>query len=65
MPGTGSAPERKVSVVSMQVECPQCGERMLVDIGLNAGPTRNSVVCVGCHKSFVAVFPGSIVGGPF
>lgn len=65
MPGTGPAPEKKVSVLTMQIECPRCGEKMLVDIGLKPNALNNSVECVACRKSFVALVPGPIVRGPF
>jgi transcription elongation factor Elf1 len=65
MHGTGSAPEKKVSAVSMQIECPRCGEKMLVEVGLNPDTRNNSVECVACRKSFVALVPGAIVSGPF
>jgi transcription elongation factor Elf1 len=65
MPGTGSAPEKRISAVSMLIECPRCGEKMLVDVGLNPNTRNNSVECLACRKSFVALVPGAIVGGPF
>jgi transcription elongation factor Elf1 len=65
MPGTGSAPDKNGSVLSIQIECPRCREKMLVDVGLNPDTRNNSVECLACRKSFVALVPGAIVGGPF
>jgi transcription elongation factor Elf1 len=65
MSGTGHAPKKKVSAVAMQIECPRCREKMIVEVGLNPDTRNNSIECVYCRKNFVALVPGPIVKGPF
>ena len=64
MPGTesGSGP---VSQYSMQIECPTCGEKMTLHIGLAGDPKNNLLECIGCHGEIMPLVPGQIVGGPF
>ncbi len=63
MSGTGH--KKKFSTVSVQIECPRCGEKMLVEAKLDPSIRNTIVVCIACRKSFVALVPGPIVKGPF
>jgi DNA-directed RNA polymerase subunit RPC12/RpoP len=49
----------------MQVACPYCQTKMIVNVGSTTETSKNSVQCLGCHKTFVAIVPGPVVGGPF
>jgi predicted RNA-binding Zn-ribbon protein involved in translation (DUF1610 family) len=64
MPGIDSEPVR-VSQCSVQIECPECGEKMIVRIGLTGDPKNNLLECIGCQGEIAALVPGQIVGGPF
>jgi hypothetical protein len=64
MPGTDSELIR-VSQYTLQIECPQCGEKMILQIGLMGEPENSSLACIGCHNEIVPLVPGPIVGGPF
>jgi ribosomal protein S27E len=48
----------------MQIECPQCGQKMIVYIGLR-DPDDSPIECLGCHNTIVPLLPGPIVDGPF
>jgi hypothetical protein len=64
MPGT--EPEaRRVSQYSLHVECPQCGEKMVLYVGLTGDPKDDRLECIACHSEIVCLVPGQIVGGPF
>jgi len=62
----GSNPpiERKAHV-SMMIECPQCGQKMILHVGLIGDPKDNSVECIQCQNHIVPLVPGPIVDGPF
>jgi hypothetical protein len=64
MAGTNSSPSR-FSQYSLEIECPQCGKKMILDIGLMGDPKNNSVNCLGCQNEIVPLVPGPILGGPF
>jgi len=64
MPGTDSE-SRGVSQYSMQIECPRCGKKMTLHIGLTGNPKNNSFECIECHGEILPLVPGQIVGGPF
>jgi hypothetical protein len=64
MPGTNSEWER-VSHYIMQIVCPQCGEKMILYVGLTGDPKNNQLDCPCCRKEFLPLVPGPIVGGPF
>jgi hypothetical protein len=49
----------------MQVACPSCHTKMTVNVGSTTDISKNSVQCLGCDKTFVAIVPGPVVGGPF
>ena len=49
----------------MTTECPECHEKMIVKVGLNAPPGENIVVCPICRSRVVALVPGPIIDGPF
>jgi DNA-directed RNA polymerase subunit RPC12/RpoP len=51
--------------VQMQVECPECREKILLHVGLEPDTANNSVECPNCHHTMVPLVPGPIVGGPF
>jgi hypothetical protein len=54
----------QVSQHSMEIECSQCSDKMLVNIGLNGDPKNNWLECIGCHSEIEPLLPGKIVGGP-
>lgn len=64
MPETSSDSGR-FSRYSMQIECPQCGEKMILHVGLTGDPKNNQLECIGCHSEILPLVPGPIVGGPF
>lgn len=64
MPATESEP-REVPQYSMQIECPQCGKKMILHIGWTGDPKNNPLECIACHSEIVSLVPGQIVGGPF
>jgi len=64
MPATESEPVR-VTQYSMQIECPQCGKKMILHIGLTGDPKNNPLECIACHSEIASLVPGQIVGGPF
>jgi hypothetical protein len=49
----------------MQIECPQCGKKMIVHIGLIGDPKNKSFECIECNEEILPIVPGKIVGGPF
>lgn len=55
----------RVSQYSVQIECPQCGEKMILHIGLTGDPKNNLLECIGCQSEIVPLVPGQIVGGPY
>jgi hypothetical protein len=63
MSATGRGPDR-FSQYPMQIECPQCGQKMIVHIGLR-NPDDSPIECLGCHNTIVPLLPGPIVNGPF
>jgi hypothetical protein len=64
MPGT--EPEsRRFSQYSMQIECPDCAQRMIVHVGLTGDPKTNEFECVHCQTDFAPLLPGPMVAGPF
>jgi hypothetical protein len=64
MAGTDMSP-RRFSHYSMEIECPQCGKKMILHVGLIGDPKNNSLRCLGCQKEIVPLVPGPIIGGPF
>jgi len=48
----------------MQIECPQCGQKMIVHIRFS-DPEDYEIECPGCHNTIVPLLPGPIVDGPF
>jgi transcription elongation factor Elf1 len=54
-----------VSQYDMQIECPQCGKKMILHIGLTGDPKNVVLDCIGCHNEILPLVPGPIVGGPF
>jgi transcription elongation factor Elf1 len=64
MLGTEGEPAR-LSQYSMQIECPQCGKKMILQIGLTGAPKDAALDCIGCHNQILPLVPGPILGGPF
>ncbi len=64
MSGTDSKPER-LSRYSVQIECPKCGAKMTLHVGLAGDPKNDWLECILCHREIIALVPGQIVGGPF
>jgi hypothetical protein len=54
-----------IAQYSLQIECPQCGKRMILHIGLTGDPKNGVLDCIGCHSEILPLVPGPIVGGPF
>jgi len=65
MSGASSASRRTELHMCMQVACPFCHAKMTVDVGSTTDTSKNSVQCLCCDKTFVAIVPGPVVGGPF
>jgi hypothetical protein len=65
MPDTGPTPIQRKSHISMLIECSECGQKMILHVGLVGQATNNSIECLGCHNSIVPILPGPIVDGPF
>lgn len=55
----------RLAQYSMQIECPQCGKKMILQIGLTGAPKNGVLDCIGCHNQILPLVPGPIVGGPF
>jgi DNA-directed RNA polymerase subunit RPC12/RpoP len=51
--------------VEMTVECPECRQKMILLVGLNANIEHNEVECPDCNHRTVALVPGPVVDGPF
>jgi DNA-directed RNA polymerase subunit RPC12/RpoP len=51
--------------VLMTTECPECHERMLVKVGLDASPGDDVVICPACRSRVVALVPGPVLDGPY
>lgn len=51
--------------VEMDFQCPECGRKMILLVGLNADASHNELTCPDCGQTVVALVPGPIVGGPF
>jgi DNA-directed RNA polymerase subunit RPC12/RpoP len=54
-----------ISQYTMQIECPQCGAKMIVHVGLTGDPKNGRLECIACHSEIESLVPGQIVGGPF
>lgn len=55
----------RLAQYSMQIECPQCGQKMILQIGLMGAPKNGALDCIGCHNEILPIVSGPIVGGPF
>ena len=55
----------RLAQYSMQIECPQCGKKMILQVGLAGVPKNDALDCIGCHNEIIPLVPGPIVGGPF
>lgn len=64
MPGADSGHSR-MSQYSMQIECPECQEKIILHIGLTGAAKNNPLKCPVCNMEFVPIVPGPVVGGPF
>jgi hypothetical protein len=65
MSETGSNPIERKAYVGMLIECPQCGQKMILHVGLLGDPKNNSIECIGCHNYIIPLVPGPIVDGPY
>jgi transcription elongation factor Elf1 len=64
MTGTEPEPER-ISQYSMRIECPWCGAKMILRVGLTGDHKNDQLECIACHSEIESLVPGQIVGGPF
>ena len=55
----------RLAQYSMHIECPQCGKKMILQVGLAGVPKNDVLDCIGCHNEIIPLVPGPIVGGPF
>ncbi len=53
------------SHVKMQIECPKCHKKMILQVGLVPDTTNNVLECPNCRNTLIPLVPGPIVGGPF
>jgi hypothetical protein len=51
--------------VQMQIECPKCHKKMILQIGLATDTSNNLLECPNCQNTLIPLVPGPIVGGPF
>jgi transcription elongation factor Elf1 len=56
---------RRASQYRMQIECPRCGKKMILHIGVTGEPKNGVLDCIGCHNEILPLVPGPIFGGPF
>jgi len=64
MPGTDSE-AKSASHYTVQIECPVCGKKMTLHVGLTGDPKNGLLECIECHTEILPLVPGQIVGGPF
>lgn len=62
---SGTSREPGFAQYSMEIECPECGTKMILQIGLTGDPKNNLLECPGCRGAFIPLVPGPIVNGPF
>lgn len=55
----------QVSQYTMEIQCPRCRGKMLVNIGLNGDPKNNLLECIECHSEIEPLLPGQVIGVPF
>ena len=55
----------RLSQYSLRIECPQCGKKMILQIGLTGASKNGALDCIGCHNEIIPLVPGPIIGGPF
>jgi hypothetical protein len=60
-----NAEAKRISQYSLQIECPQCGKNMILQIGFTGDPKNNRLECIECHSEIGLLVPGPIVDGPF
>jgi hypothetical protein len=65
MLGTSSNSTKGLAYYGMQIECPQCAQKMIVHVGLIGNPKDKPIECVACHNTILPLLPGPIVDGPF
>jgi len=51
--------------VIMRIDCPRCGQLMLVRVGLSPETARNQIECIDCKSLIVALAPGPVIGRPW
>lgn len=64
MPGADSGHSR-ISKYNMQIECPECQKKIILQIGLTGEAKNIPLRCPVCNMEFVPLVPGPVVGGPF
>lgn len=64
MPGADSG-QRRISQYSMQIECPECQGKIILNIGLTGDAKNIPLKCPVCNTEFVPLVLGPVVGGPF
>ena len=57
--------QRRMSQYSMQIECPECQEKMILQIGLTGEVKNLPLKCPSCGTEFVPLVPGPVLGGPY
>jgi hypothetical protein len=51
--------------VIMRIDCPQCGQKMFVRVGLIPETAGNQIECINCKRFMIALVPGPVVGSPW
>jgi len=64
MPATGPEPGR-ISQYTMGIECPRCGAKMILNVGLKGDPKNDGLECIACQSEIESIVPGQVVSGPF
>ncbi len=64
-PGKHLNLHRNSEQVCMQIQCPQCGTKMLLYVGLVPAKTDDSLECINCQNKMTPNLPGNVVRGPF
>jgi hypothetical protein len=51
--------------LQMQIECPKCRKKMILQIGLAPDTTNSLLECPNWQNTLIPLVPGPIVGGPY
>jgi transcription elongation factor Elf1 len=49
----------------LTTKCPECREKMLVKVRLDAPPGDNFLTCPVCGRTVVPLVPGPVIEGPY